>query len=182
MANRNNNDIKIANLNGLMLYHDKKNSVYYDIFTRNGYILTNAEARKYLLYSARYTFAIMAGCIIFYITNDLKLSALLTLIATVIMELLFRFTFIYKLPVIENYKRPRKPGYIQQTAENDSYFKIILLIVCGILFALMIATNAKLSDYDLLTTILSYVVTYGSLFIAVLNIVALIKKISSKRR
>ena len=168
-------------LNGMMLYHEPKRTVYYDIFSKKGYIINNAEAREYLLYSTRYSGMGLLGFFIFYATNNLVVSLVCAVVGLVLLEVLFRFKFLYKLPSINNYKRPKKAGYVAETAERDSYFKIILLIVCGILFALMIGSYMSNGLYDTtLTTILAYALVYGSLFISMLNVLALFKKIKNR--
>lgn len=174
-------NIRSADLNGVNLYQEKKRTVYYDIFTKNGYIINNAEARTYLLYSARYATAALIGCLVFYINNNLLICLGVALAVLVVLEVLFRKTYLYKLPEIKNYQRPAKAGYIAETAEKESYLRIILLIVCGVLLAVMIGMNTKNGVYkDQLSVVLAYVVTFGALFVAMLNVVALIKKIRNK--
>lgn len=174
-------NIRSADLNGINLYQEKKRTVYYDIFTKNGYIINNAEARTYLLFSARYALAALVGCLVYYINNNLVVCLAVGLAVLVVLEVLFRKTYLYKLPEIKNYQRPKKAGYIAETAEKESYLRIVLLIICGVLLALMIASNTRNGVYkDQLSVVLAYVVTFGALFVAMLNVVALFKKLRNR--
>lgn len=175
-------NIKTTDLTGLFLYQEKKRTVYYDIFTKNGYIINNAEARTYMLWSTRYSTLLLIGCLIFYATNNLLLSILTPIAGIGIAEFVFRKAFLYKLPEIKNYKRPEKAGYIDETAEKESYFRIILLILSGFLLAFIIGSNINSGVYkDQLSVVVGYVVAFGALFVAMLNVVALIKKLKNKR-
>ncbi len=175
------NNIRSADLNGMMLYQEKKRTVYYDIFTKNGYIINNAEARTYLLYSARYAMAALIACAVYYATNNLVAMLLSGIAAVAVSEVLFRKAFLYKLPLIKNYDRPKKPGYIQEMSDNESYFKIILLIIVGILLAVMISLNNRNGVYkDTLSVVLAYVITFGALFVSMMNLVVLFRKMRKK--
>ena len=87
--------------------------------------------------------------------------------------------FMHKQP--DPAARRKKAGYIAETAEKESYLRIVLLIICGVLLALMIASNTRNGVYkDQLSVVLAYVVTFGALFVAMLNVVALFKKFRNK--
>ena len=182
MKQNNRNGLVASNLNGMLIYQEKKRTVYYDIFTKKGYIITNLDVRTYLIYSTRYSLFALLGFFLYYLTNAIEISFLIPIMLLLVAEILFRTTYLYRLTSIKNYERPKKAGYIEETANNESYIKIVLLIVLGILLAIMIGNNMNNGLYKTrILVIMAYIVTYGALFIALLNIVALYKKIKSNK-
>ena len=181
MSNRTrSNTLFASDLTGMRIFQEKKRTVYYDIFNRNGYIITNAETRKYVGWSARYSAMGLIGCLVYYLSRNLVAGVIVGLAGVIILEYLFRKLFLHKLPEIKGYKPAKKPGYIDETAQGESYFKIILLIIAGILMMLMMGMNIKSQKMDTITLVLSYVVMYGSAFLAVMNAIALYRKIRDR--
>ena len=68
---------KAKELNGLFIYQDKYHgTVYYDIFTRNGYILSNDDIRYYTLSVAFIPLTVA----LFYFATQFKIDTYISLL------------------------------------------------------------------------------------------------------
>ena len=132
------NTMKASDLRGVSIYQEKKRTVYYDVLNKNGYIINNAEVKNYMLFSNRHTAIALGAVVIYYLTNNVVLSVGLGIAALIATEIVFRKTFLHKLPEITAYERPKKQSYVDSIATDETVTRIILLIVIGILLQQLI--------------------------------------------
>ncbi|MBE6104277.1 MAG: hypothetical protein E7193_05220 [Erysipelotrichaceae bacterium] len=177
------NTMKASDLRGVSIYQEKKRTVYYDVLNKNGYIINNAEVKNYMLFSNRHTAIALGAVVIYYLTNNVVLSVGLGIAALIATEIVFRKTFLHKLPEITAYERPKKQSYVDSIATDETVTRIILLIVIGILLAFMLIYNIATGVYkDQLSVIMSYMVIAGAIVLTVLHGIALIKKLTNKNK
>ncbi len=177
------NTMRASDLRGVSIYQEKKRTVYYDMFTKSGYVINNAEVRNYMLFSNRHTAIALGAVVIYYLTNNVVLSVVAGIAALVIMELVFRKTFLQKLPEIKNYQRPHKQSYVDSIATDETVTRILLLILIGVLLAFMLIYNIATGIYkDQLSVIMSYMVVVGAVILTVLHTIALIKKLTNRNK
>lgn len=121
---------KAKELNGLFIYQDKYHgTVYYDIFTKNGYILSNDDIRYYTLSVAFIPLTVA----LFYFTTQFKIDTYISLLISlgfyIIVQLIFRFAFLYKLPCVENYNKERNENIFDNLISNYSKQRLLLIII-----------------------------------------------------
>ena len=174
----NNTVTKASELSGLFIYQDpKRGTVFYDILTRKGYVLTSSDVKKYVLYSSTFSIAI-AIAVLAHTLFHLPISYAVILFAFIyiLSELIFRFTFFYKLPVAENWTPNKKDNLVTSFAKNYSKARLIILIVLLLILTILMPIYAKVSNLDQLSTIGAYIVSAITAIFAIINIIALITK------
>lgn len=126
---------KASDLKGLNIYQDpKKGTIWYDYLTKKGFQLTSAEVGKYSLSQAFLPVSIILIYFLYKFVNlDIYKSVIISIIAYVVMRMLYRVLFLNKLPVIENYDRPDKGNLIINAAKNYSSIRIKLLIILSVI-------------------------------------------------
>ena len=80
------NTMKASDLRGVSIYQEKKRTVYYDVLTKSGYVINNAEVRNYMLFSNRHTAIILGAVVIYYLSNNVVLSVGLGIAALIAVE------------------------------------------------------------------------------------------------
>ena len=131
---------------GFNIYKDGKNrDIYYDMLTKEGYVITKYEVSKMNFYQKRFILPI----IIFSLTYTIDLfgfkfgvlgagaAALLTLVCT---EFFFRFRFLNKMMVVPNFVPNKQENYFHQLANSSPLSSLIvkglLYIALGVLLVL----------------------------------------------
>jgi len=172
---------KLSDLNDRHLAFNGKNYIYSDLFTGNkGYILTNEDSKKYVLFSARLMFAASVAVLLFFVLKQTVLAAVAFVVFYVFLEVLFRTNFLAKLPVINNYERPAQPGLIEGICQRFSKTRLILLAVFGFGLVVLIPVNVKLQGYEGLLMYANYAISMGLAMYEVLLIIAIAKKAKEK--
>ena len=98
--------IKAKDLTGLSIYQDpKRGTIFYDIFTKKGYILTSGDVKTYTIYTSMLPLCFIvafAAMSLFKLDYIAALVIFLVLYAGVMV--LFRIKFFYTLPEAEGFK------------------------------------------------------------------------------
>ena len=135
-----NSQTKVQELKGLNIYHDRRHgTVMYDVLTKNGYVILNRDVKKLVLNDLGFPVAIL----VYFLSQNLKVDSyvgpLAAIAAYILCKLLFRFLYLYKLPVIKNYEpEGGKKGFIERFA--SIYNKTQLIIVAVLAIAIFIAS------------------------------------------
>lgn len=132
--------IKASELQGLDIYQDpKKGTLIYDIFSRNAYHLTTSDISTYTLSKAILPVSILLIYIINLISKNMALSIILGIAIYAILQIVYRFAWLYKLPCEKNYKRPGGNNFIENLASRYSKPQIVALVVlCSAIVAVSI--------------------------------------------
>ena len=142
MANKPN--YKASEINGPSIYHLKNQTVHYDMFTKNGYVLTSSDLNAYSLYSNKWLFGLIALLLTFLIWDRIFLSILLCLLIVGAFEAWYRIKKVPDLYTIPNFQRPYQNNIVISFAKNSSKGMLIAFLV----FSLLISTA---TTYVLLT-------------------------------
>ena len=168
---------KASELKGLFIYHDKHHgTVFYDILTRNGYILTSKDIKTYNLSIAFLPIAV----IIFYFALQLKLNTTISLLIAlgiyVVAELIYRFTFLYKLPCVEHYKITKENSIINNLTKTYSKQRLIVLAIFLLALVILMALYILTSDFSKIISILLWIVVGFSFVFFILVLIAIRNK------
>jgi len=130
--------VNINEINGLFIYHEKNiGTIWYDIFTKKGYIMVNSDFKQYALYTMVLPAAILIALMLYMIAKvGLVLSIVAFLVISIAGEVYFRFAFFYKLPVAKNWDKPSKQNITTKFAEKYSSSKLTILMI--LLYAIFI--------------------------------------------
>lgn len=164
-------------LAGIHIYKDDHNHyVYYDVFTKNGYILNDIP--KYKTYSQRFVLALMLGILTTSIIESAGpyIGLAIGSAVYILLEIKFRL-FLKHLRMIPAFKRKARPPRLH-TAASEDYKKIISKIVAfisiSILLILLVITEKTV--YTGILLYLVYAMSAGSLILAIFYMRALLFK------
>lgn len=146
-----------VSVSGMHIYLDERGrSIYYDVFSKCGYVLTNNENR-YRQYSMRFILGLIGFILTLMFNLPYWLCILVGVLVYAFMEYKFR-TFLKSLVKIENFKcdeKAKKTSTLKQMETN----KIIIKFICLILFSILIIFNAKNEGYTGWLLYLNYAIS-----------------------
>ncbi len=136
MANR--RIIKASDLSGFSIFQDpKRGTIFYDIISRKGYILTSSDVRVYTVYTAMLPLSVVCAFFAMSMFGLSYASAIIIFAAVYLLAFFaFRFFFFYKLPEANNWKPVKKESVFLYLARG--YSKTRLLILIFLLLALSV--------------------------------------------
>lgn len=168
---------KASELKGLFIYHDKHHgTVFYDILTRNGYILTSKDVKTYNLSIAFLPIAV----IIFYFAIQFKLSTVVSVLialgAYIIAELVYRFAFLYKLPCVEHYQVTKDNSILNNLTKTYSKQRLIVLAIFLLALVILMALYILTSGFSKIINILLWIVVAFCFIFLILVLIAIKNK------
>ena len=166
----------VSNLSGNNIYLDRYgDTVYYNVFDKNGYIVSKQIEQKFRLFYNRYSII----CIVTILLGDYFYTWQNTLLvgigAVVLLELYFRLFFLKKLKVIKNFKREGKTSKLESTIKSKEKEKTIMKACAYLLLSILIIINAIQQNLNLIFLILSAIIALYSFYIGIINTIAFSK-------
>lgn len=159
---------------GIHIYKDDHNRyVYYDVFSKNGYVLNDIP--KYKTYSSRFLIAFIAGVLIATFEIGILLSVLLGLIVYAVMEFKFR-SYLKEQTMLPKFKRQERPPRLLTAASEETKkicIRIVLYILVSVLFILLILSEPQ---YETYLKILCVFLSIGAFAMAIFQVYALFYK------
>ncbi len=144
-------------VSGLHIYlDDRGRSIYYDVFSKCGYVLANNEAR-YRQFSMRFILGLIGFILMLMFNMPYWLCILVGLLVYGFMEYKFR-SFLKSLVKIENFKCTEK-AKVSSTVKQMETNKIIIKFVCLLLFSGLIIVNANNEGYTGWLLYLNYLIS-----------------------
>lgn len=161
---------------GIHIYvDDKGRDVYYDVFTKRGYVIQEKNRASYAKFENRYLLCIILTILLVSITNNYVLSIIIGVAVAIVYEVAFRGTFLSTLVAINNFKPKEKYSIIDQIANSNQKSKTIIKAILYIALAILIVINAYRQALSTPLMILSYLVSVFGIASAIVNIIALTK-------
>lgn len=175
MANR---SLKASELTGRHIYQTSNKTVYADLFTKNyGYIISDDDVDTYNSYSLRLFESILGFALLLFVTkSNIVIAFLISLLAYIVISLLFYLRFLKKLPKIENFKKEKKDNYIVSTAKEMSAARILVLSLILILFAAAVIYYPFFNNSEKSMKILMLCLGTGIGIFALMNLASLLYK------
>ena len=171
--------IKTKDLAGLTIYQDpKRGTIFYDIFTKKGFILTSSDVKTYTIYTS-----MMPLCFIvaFALSSLFSLGYIATIIIFLVlfiaMMILFRVKFFYTLPEAENWKPVKRENIFVSMAMNYSRNRLIALILMLMALTILMPLYANMEKYDNINLYGSYAIAVVTLIGAIICTISLVVKI-----
>ena len=166
----------VSSVSGFNIYINRYGeAIYYNIFDKNGYIVSREVEKKFKLFQNRYSII----CIVLILLGDYFKTWQNTLLvgigAAIIVEVYFRLFYLKKLKVIKNFKRERKVTLLEAIIKSKEKEKTIMKACAYILLSILIFINAIQQNYDAIFLVLSAVVSVYSIYLAIINIIAFSK-------
>lgn len=174
------NKFNIKELDGLFIYHDEKNrTIYSNPFQKDGYILTNSDYKAYIVYSARWLIAISVPALLYYFVElSIPMFILIALAIYAIGSALFYFKFLPSLPIVKNFKKPKRDNLFIRNSDKLSTLRLLSVFIIGILAAVLLIINLRMSNFDKLTLYANYLVIAFVILYSIFDLIQLIKRVS----
>ena len=165
-----------VNLSGHNLYLDKYgNTVYYNSFDKNGYIVSKQIEPKFRLFYFRYSIVFIIMILLGDYFKTLQNTFLVGIGAIVLVELYFRMFFLKKLKVIKEFKRERKTSKLESMINSKEREKAVMKACAYALLSVLIVLNAIQQNFNTLFLILSVLGAMYSFYTGIINIIAFSK-------
>lgn len=163
----------IVNLSGNNIYLDRYgDAVYYNIFNKNGYIISKQMEQKFKIFYYRYSIIFIFMVLMGDYFKSLQNTFLVGIGATVLVELYFRTIFLSKLKVIKDFKRERKTSKLESIVNSKEKEKIVMKACAYALLSVLLILNAIQQNFNALFLTLSILGAVYSIYIGIINIIA----------
>lgn len=130
-------------LTGYNIYHihEKNQTIYYDTFTKTGYIITNQYVSKFSTWQMRLPLSIMLGSLLVLLRLNVWLSILIGVVVYVVSTILFHTIFLKDLPIQKNFVRPKSKGFFRDLAARYPKGILRILFIMFIIMAIVMIGN-----------------------------------------
>lgn len=163
----------IVNLSGNNIYLDRYgDAVYYNIFNKNGYIISKQMEQKFKIFYYRYSIIFIFMVLMGDYFKSLQNTFLIGIVVTVLVEIYFRRIFLNKLKVIKNFKRERKTSKLESIVNSKEKEKIVMKACAYALLSVLLIINAIQQNFNVLFLTLSILGALYSIYIGVINVIA----------
>ena len=163
----------IINLSGNNIYLDRyQDTVYYNVFNKNGYIVSKEMEQKFRIFYYRYSIMFIVMILLGDYFNSVQNTILFGVGAVVLVEVYFRGIFLKKLKVIKNFKRENKTSRLESIIKRKEKEKTIMKACAYALLSILIIINAIQQNFNELFLILNIVVAIYSFYIGIINVIA----------
>lgn len=164
---------KAVDLSGTNIYLTRYGEVvYYNIFNKNGYIVSKQVEQKFKLFYYRYSIIFIVMILLGDYFKSFQNTFLVALGAIALVELYFRVFFLNNLKVIKNFKRERKTSKLESIVNSKEKEKTVMRVCAYILLSVLIVINAIQQQYNVLFVALSILGAIYSFYTGVINIIA----------
>jgi hypothetical protein len=166
----------VSSLSGNNIYLDiYGDTIYYNIFNKNGYVVSKAVEQKFRLFYYRYFIIFIILILLGDYFNTFQNTLLFGAILIGLSEFYFRAFFLNKLKVIKNFKRDRKISTLENIIKSKEKEKTIMKACAYILLSILIIINAIQQNLNLIFIVISGLMSLFSLYYGIINIIAFIK-------
>ena len=171
--------IKARDLSGIFIYQDsKRGTIYYDIVTRKGYILTTSDVNTYTVYSTMLPLCLIASvlfCVVFHFNYIVAILIFVPLY--LLTAFFFRVSFFYNLPVAENWKPFKKDNLFVYMAKTYSAQRLIVLTILLLALTILMPIYAKMEHFEGINYYASLIIpVFTFLFMVVVVVAFFLKK------
>lgn len=171
----------VTNLAGNNLYLDVYgNTVYYNVFDKNAYIISKEVEQKFRLFYYRYSIIVIVLILLGDYFKSLQNTLIVGIGAIALVEVYFRGIYLKKLKVIKNFKRDKKVSKLELMVRSKEKEKIVMKACAYILLSALIVINAIQQNFNIMFMILSGIVAIYSIYSGALNIIAASKMKKAK--
>ena len=166
-------------ISGPFIHNDEKlGNVYYDIFTRKGYVILNKDVDTYRKFiSIIFIIIVLPFFLVQVFSFSVVKAFAFSLVVFLIVLIIFKTRFIYKLSVIENYVPSKKQRLYITLAEKLTTLRLVLSTIAAFLTSILLAIYTVIEKYEGLNLILLYIVAIVLLILTIKEIVNYLNRI-----
>lgn len=164
---------EVVSLSGNNIYLDRYgDKVYYNVFDKNGYIVSKEVEPKFRLFYYRYSIVFVVMILLGDYFKSVQNTFLFGIGFMVLVESYFRFIFLKKLKIIKNFKKENKTSILEEIIRGKEKDKAIMKACAYSLLSILVVINAIQQNFNVLFLVVSSVGAVYSFYIGVINIVA----------
>ncbi|WP_322545463.1 hypothetical protein, partial [Clostridium perfringens] len=160
----------IINLAGNNIYLDRYgDTVYYNVFDKNGYIVSKQMEQKFRIFYHRYLTIFIVMILLGDYFKSLQNTFLVGVGAIVLVELYFRLSFLKRLKVIKDFKRERKTSMLESIINSKEKEQTIMKACAYVLLGVLIIINAIQQNFNVLFLTVSILGAIYSFYIGTIK-------------
>lgn len=163
-------------LTGRNIYLDKRNrTVYYDIFTKNGYVIPKEDEKKMFLYKNRLPIVLLASILSIDTFFDVTIATIFGVVLFIAIELFYRLSIFKKFKISSSFTREKRKSPLNAIIEANEKGKSMILVGLYIAFSVLVIINGYRQDYSIWLMILSYGFALFAVYSAIIHVIAITK-------
>ena len=172
---------------GFNIYKDKKKrDIYYDVLTKEGYIITKYEVNKLNFYQKRFIIPI----IIFSLTYTIDLfgfkfgiigAGAAALLSFVCIEFFFRFRFLKSMSVVPNFVPDKQEDYFHQLANNAPLSNLIVKGLLYIALGVLLVIFGYQENFQVMEWFVCIIITIVVVVVGIFQLYAAVIKHNMKK-
>lgn len=172
------NNLKPKDLVGLSIYQDpKRGTIWYDFITKRAFVITNSDVKNYMVYTSMFSICILVAFAFMSFFSLNYVDALIVFVVSyILLMILFRIFFFYKLIEVEGYKPPQREDLITMMANNYSKSRLTVLIFLLLALSILMPLYAINENMTSVNRYGSYVLSAIAVIGIILSVLALLKQ------
>lgn len=164
---------EVVSLAGSNIYIDRYgDKVYYNVFDKNGYIVSKEVEPKFRLFYYRYSIVFIVMILLGDYFKSVQNTFLFGIGFMVLVELYFRFIFLKKLKIIKNFKKENKTSILEEIIRGKEKDKAIMKVYAYSLLSILVVINAIQQNFNVLFLVVSAIGALYSFYIGIINMIA----------
>lgn len=139
-----NNDFKAKDLSGHNIYYyaARKQIIYYNRFTKQGYVIKNKDASVISYFSLKLPLSIALSSILILLKVNVLLSLVIGILSYIICSVIFYISYLPTLAISKSFKKPISKGFIRDIASRYSVDRLKTLFIMCIVISITMLVNA----------------------------------------
>lgn len=164
---------EVVSLAGSNIYIDRYgDKVYYNVFDKNGYIVSKEVEPKFRLFYYRYSIVFVVMTLLGDYFKSVQNTFLFGIGFMVLVESYFRFIFLKKLKIIKNFKKENKTSILEEIIRGKEKDKAIMKAYAYSLLSILVVINAIQQNFNVLFLVVSAIGALYSFYIGIINMIA----------
>lgn len=164
---------EVVSLAGSNIYIDRYgDKVYYNVFDKNGYIVSKEVEPKFRLFYYRYSIVFIVMILLGDYFKSVQNTFLFGIGFMVLVESYFRFIFLKKLKIIKNFKKENKTSILEEIIRGKEKDKAIMKAYAYSLLSILVVINAIQQNFNVLFLVVSAIGALYSFYIGIINMIA----------
>lgn len=164
-------------ITGPFIHQEKIGNVYYDIFTRKGYIILNKDINTYHKYlSILFLLILLPFLLMQLFSLSILLAFIITVTVLIVFMVIYKFNFIYKLTPVDNYVPSKKQRLYITLAENLSFLRLTLCTIAAFAASILLIMLAVIQNYKGIDLVLVFAVSVALVYVSFITLASIVYK------
>lgn len=165
-------DSSTTMIRGINIYVDDQDRyVYYDPFTKRGYLLLDKNIKQFYFYQNRYLYVIIALILFTGFIANVYASLGFGIMAVIVLEYLFRVRYLNSLTILGNFKPVNKASTLRRSLNPETRGKMLIKSFLYTALSVLLVINAYIEQYELWLFVGTCAVAVVTIGIAIYNLV-----------